>query len=303
MMWLISLPVAPIYGIWRGSINTPQVRTSYKPFSLDWLGVVEGRYWDYTITGIRYGNGTERDSVFIVGAIGPTDFPYCTFSSSLPGANYQLFMNTDSTGPQTDTGFIYFRQGYDDLYGEDVLMVVKYNPSLGDNWEAWDTCLIRLNTRYPLGDIDGDGRVDSLWFKSSTARVENISGTSYFITISPLKFGVWGSLLSSSYDIDSIEIWDYYRFKFNATFGKVEEHVDSEKVRYYMFGYPVFDTAFRNLYHKVATTSISEVSKEITSGEVKVYTADGRYVGKYVPNRRGIYFVLSGNKKRKVIVK
>ncbi|MFZ8832680.1 MAG: hypothetical protein ACO2O5_00515 [Candidatus Caldipriscus sp.] len=44
MMWLISLPVAPMYRIWRGSINTPQARTSYKPFSLDWLGVVDGRY-------------------------------------------------------------------------------------------------------------------------------------------------------------------------------------------------------------------------------------------------------------------
>jgi hypothetical protein len=290
-----------MYGIWRGSINTPQLRTSYKPFSLDWLGVEEGRYWDYTITGILYGNGTERDSVFIVGNIGPTDFLYCTFSSSLPGANYQRFMNTDSTGPQTDTGFIYFRQGYDDLYGQDGLMVMKYNPSLGDNWQAVDTCLIRLNTRYPIGDIDGDGRVDTFWVKSSTARVENISGPSYFITISPLRYVVWSSLLSS-YNIDSIVIWDYYRFVFNATFGKVEEHLDSERVRYYMFGFPVLDTAFRNLYHKVATTSISEVSKEITSGEVKVYTADGRYVGKFVPNRKGIYFVVS-NRTRKVIVR
>jgi hypothetical protein len=301
MMWLISLPVAPMYGIWRGNINTPQVRTSYKPFSLDWLGVVEGRYWDYMITGILYGNGTERNSVFIVGVIGPTDFPYCTFSSSLPGANYQRFMNTDSTGPQTDTGFIYFRQGYDDLYGEDGLMVMKYNPSLGDNWEAVDTCLTRLNTRYPIGDIDGDGIVDSFWVKSSTARVENISVPSYFITISPLRYAAWSSLLSSSYNIDSIVVWDYYRFVFNATFGKVEEHLDSERVRYYRFGSPL-DTAFRNIYHKVATTSISEVSKDITSGEVKVYTADGRYVGNFVPNRKGIYFVVS-NRTRKVIVR
>ncbi len=30
-------------------------------------------------------------------------------------------------------------------------------------------------------------------------------------------------------------------------------------------------------YHKVATTSISEASKEITPGEVRVYTADGMY--------------------------
>ena len=302
MMWLISLPVAPMYGIWRGSINTPQVRTSYKPFSLDWLGVVEGRYWDYTITGILYGNGTERDSVFLVGIIGPTDFPYCTFSSSLPGANYQRFMNTDSTGPQTDTGFIYFRQGYDDLYGEDGLMVMKYNPSLGDNWEAVDTCLIRLNTRYPIGDIDGDARVDSFWVKSSTARVASISGPSYFITISPLRYAVWSSLLSSFYNIDSIVVWDYYRFVFNATFGKVEEHLDSSRIRYYMFGSPVLDTTYRNLYHKVATTSISEASKEVISGEVRVYTADGRYVGKFVPNRKGIYFVVS-NRTRKVIVR
>jgi hypothetical protein len=55
-------------------------------------------------------------------------------------------------------------------------------------------------------------------------------------------------------------------------------------------------------YHKVATTSISEASKEITSGEVRVYTADGRYVGKFVPNRKGIYFVVS-NRTRKVIVR
>jgi len=301
MMWLISLPVAPMYWIWRGSINTPQVRTSYKPFSLDWLGVVEGRYWDYTITGILYGNGTERDSVFIVGFIGPSEFPYCTFVSSLPGANYQRFMDTDSTDPRIETGFIYFRQGYDNLYGEDGLMVMKYNPSLGNNWEAWDTCLIRLNTRYPIGDIDGDGRVDTFWVKSSTARVASISGPSYFITISPLKYVVWSSLLSSSF-IDSIVVWDYYRFVFNETFGKVEEHLDSERVRLYMFGFPILDTAYRNLYHKVATTSISEASKGITSGEVKVYTADGRYVGKFVPNRKGIYFVVS-NRTRKVIVR
>jgi hypothetical protein len=290
-----------MYGIWRGSINTPQVRTSYKPFSLDWLGVVEGRYWDYTITGIGYGNGTERDSVFFVGFIGPTDFPYCTFVSSLPGANYQRFMNTDSTGPRIDTGFIYFRQGYDNLYGQDGIIVMKYNPSLGDNWQAWDTCLIRLNTRYPIGDIDGDGIVDTFWVKSSTARVASISGPSYFITISPLRYAVWSSLLSS-YNIDSIVVWDYYRFVFNETFGKVEEHLDSTRLKYYMFGFPVVDTAFRNLYHKVATTSISEASKEITSGEVRVYTADGRYVGKFVPNRKGIYFVVS-NRTRKVIVR
>jgi hypothetical protein len=301
MMWLISLPVAPMHGIWRGSINTPQVRTSYKPFSLDWLGVVEGRYWDYTITGILYGNGTERDSVFLVGVIGPSDFPYCTFSGFLPGANYQRFMNTDSTGPRTDTGFIYFRQGYDDLYGENGLIVMKYNPSLGDNWQAWDTCLIRLNTRYPIGDIDGDGIVDTFWVRSSTARVASISGPSYLITISPLRYTVRSSLLSS-YFIDSIVIWDYYRFKFNESFGKVEEHLDSGRIRYYMFGSPVVDTTFRNLYRKVATTSISEASKGITSGEVKVYTADGRYVGNFVPNRKGIYFVVS-NRTRKVIVR
>jgi hypothetical protein len=43
--------------------------------------------------------------------------------------------------------------------------------------------------------------------------------------------------------------------------------------------------------------------RDVELGEKGVYTSDGRYVGKSVPNRRGIYFVLSGNKKRKVIVR
>ncbi|MFZ8832689.1 MAG: hypothetical protein ACO2O5_00560 [Candidatus Caldipriscus sp.] len=48
---------------------------------------------------------------------------------------------------------------------------------------------------------------------------------------------------------------------------------------------------------------ISEEIRDVELGEKEVYTADGRYVGKSVPNRRGIYFVISGNKRRKVIVR
>ena len=59
----------------------------------------------------------------------------------------------------------------------------------------------------------------------------------------------------------------------------------------------------RDLYHKVITTAISEEIRDVELGEKEVYTADGRYVGKSVPNRKGIYFVISGNKRRKVIVR
>ena len=293
-----------MHGIWRGKINTPQVKSSYTPFTLDWLGITTGNFWDYTISGILYGNGTERDSVFIVGTIGPTDLPYCTFAGSLPAANYQVFMNTDSTGPQTDTGFIYLRQGYDDLYGDGGLMVMKYNPSVGTNWEAVDTCLIQLNTRYPIGDIDGDAVVDSFWVLSSTASVVSIVADTYLVTISPLRYAVWSSFLSSGYYVDSIVVWDYYRFKFVANFGKVEEHLDSERIKYFMFGSPVIDTTFRDIYHKVLSPSfVNEVFKGIVSGENKVYSVDGRYVGKFVPNREGIYFVVSNGRTRKIVVR
>lgn len=308
MMWIIGLYAAPMYGMWRGAIATPKVKVSYTPFTLDWLGIVTGNYWDYTITGELWGSGTERDSVFLVGTT-PDTLGTCVFVGGLPGANYQVDRTTDSTsGTGVDTGFIYFRQGYDNLYGDGGAMVMKYMPSLGNSWEAWDTCFISLNTKLPIGDIDGDTVVDSLWVRSSNTRVSGVSADTFTTVISPLKYVVWISSLYTRYGVDSIVIWDYYRYKFVANFGKIEEHLDSERIRYYIGAFLVLDTTFRNLYHKfINTTSTKEYTQPVITNSTYVYTASGRFAGKAIPNRKGVYFVVMSTDKgkliRKVVVK
>jgi hypothetical protein len=263
---------------------------------LGWLGISNGAYWDYTLSGIMYGSGSERDSVFSVINV-PGLIGRCVFWGFVPWASFRVRISS-SFGSSTDTAFLYLRT--DNIYSTGRLMIMKYNPAVGDNWEAWDTCFFPINIKIPVGDIDGDGSFDTIWTRPSRARVENISGGVYEVSISPLRYGIKLTSLSSFFD--SIIVWEYYRFKFVPYFGKVEEHLDSQRWKYYRMGTP-FEVPFRDLYHKVITTAISEEIRDVELGEKEVYTADGRYVGKSVPNRRGIYFVISGNKRRKVIVK
>lgn len=300
-MWLISFS-ATYYGIWKRGLNQIPLREQVRPFSLDYIGVTDGNFWDYVITGWLYGSGTERDSIILVG-VTPDTLGTCVFIGGLPGADYQVFMNTDSTGPTYDTGFIYFRQGYDNLYGFDGIMPMKYTPSLGDFWEAWDTCLIPLNTRLPIGDVDGDMIVDSLWVSSSRSVVYSISSSNISVKISPLKYAAWASSLYSSYNIDSIVIWDYYRFVFTENFGKIEEHLDSERLRYYMFGYTIIDTTLGDLYHKVLSSfSVSEVKYENGGSYRYIYDITGRAY-RALPNRKGVYFLVGDKTRKKVIVR
>jgi len=309
MMWIVSFSAAPMYGIWKRGINTPRFSESYSLNDTTYLGIITGNFWDYNITGILWGNGTERDSVFLVG-LTPDTLGRCVFVGGLPGANYQVDMTTDSSGRDVDTGFIYFRQGYDNLYGDGGLMVMKYMPSVGNTWEAWDTCLIPLFQKFPIGDIDGDMIIDSVWVKPSSATVHTISSDTIRVRISPLKYTVWVSSLDIFYGVDSIELWDYYRFVYVANFGKIEEHLDSERIRYFMFGFPVLDTTYRNVYHKVIPSAATSEYPRIVSGDksVEIYTVSGRLIGRNMPiNRKGTYFIVINTERgrlvRKVIVR
>ncbi len=317
MMWIVSFSVAPMYNIWKRGVNAPSITESYSLNDTTYLGITTGNFWDYTITGTLWGNGTERDSVFIVGLTGDT-LGSCVFVGGLPAANYQVDRTTDSaSGTGVDTGFIYFRQGYDNLYGDGGVMVMKYMPTVGDNWEAWDTCFLAHYQRFSIGDVDGDMIADSLWVKPSSTTVPTINTDTIYTEISPLKYTVWISSLSNTYGIDSIDVWDYYRYVYVANFGKIEEHLDSERVQYYMGGIVILDTTFTNLYHKViVSTGASETPRIISNikgGEV--YTVSGRLIRRFKGawdknsfiSRKGTYFIVINTERgrvvRKVIVK
>ncbi len=194
---------------------------------------------------------------------------------------------------------------------------MKYMPTVGDNWEAWDTCFLAHYQRFSIGDVDGDMIADSLWVKPSSTTVPTINTDTIYTEISPLKYTVWISSLSNTYGIDSIDVWDYYRYVYVANFGKIEEHLDSERVQYYMGGIVILDTTFTNLYHKViVSTGASETPRIISNikgGEV--YTVSGRLIRRFKGawdknsfiSRKGTYFIVINTERgrvvRKVIVK
>ncbi len=256
---------------------------------LGYLGISSGAFWDYYLSGLMYGSGTERDSVLLVLNV-PGLIGRCVFWSFIPWASIKR-VTSSSFGSSIETTFVYFRT--DNIYANGRLMFMKYNPYLGESWEAWDTCFIPLNLKVPIGDLDMDGIWDTIWARSSIAQVESLNAGVYTVTISPLKYGVW--LSRSSYLFDSIVVWEYYRFKFIPYVGKVEEHLDSQKWRYYRSG-SSFDMPVWDVYHKVITTSITESIRNLQVKEESVYSLDGRKLGRSLPKRKGIYILRSGKK-------
>ena len=292
--------------------------SDYSLLSLSWLGYVDGASWDYTLSGWFYGNGSTTDSVIAVGTIDSVGTCY------KPGTEIAFWVSvgTSDSGAINDTTFTYFDGT---LYGEGGVMVAKYNASTGDSWEAWDTCLIALNSRFPIGDIDGDATVDSAWVTSSQATVATATSTDLAVNVFPLIVNVWASSLVS-YGVDRIEIKEYDRHIFRINFGKMATHTDSVEYIYYSGSSPVLDTVYYDAYHKVMNVNVAErpsvghSSVSFRNGAVSVaydgdytlsiYSATGRLVKRYygrrsasypLPSQKGVYFVVFRSKDRVLI--
>jgi len=296
----------------------PKGSSDYSLFSLSWLGYVAGAAWDYTLSGGLYGNGSTHDSVLAV-------MPYDTIGTCYkPGTQVAAWVSigTADSGAINDTSFTYFDGT---LYGEGGVMVAKYNAASGDTWEAWDTCLLALNTRFPIGDVDGDATVDSAWVVSSQATVDAATSTNLAVGIYPLNIRVWASAFTS-YGVDSIVIKEYDRHIFRINYGKVGTHTDSVRYTYIAGSAPVLDTLFPDFYHKVMNVSVSERPSvgysvlTLRDGVVDVtyvgnytlsiYSSTGRLVRRYfgrkkasypLPSRKGVYFVVFRSKDRALI--
>ncbi len=113
--------------------------------------------------------------------------------------------------------------------------------------------------------MDLDSITDTLWVVSSRARVVNIS---------PLKYNLWLSRASSY--VDSMAVWDYYRFVYIAS-------------------------SIRDIYHKVIMlVNVSEIKrKKKFSG--KFYDISGRRT--LSPRRKGVYFLVGNGGVKKIIVR
>ncbi len=187
-----------------------------------YMGLQAGNWWDYRL--IPSGNH-ERDSVEWV-------FPLPTLGkcSDLSGQIVRIGIFRDTV---YDSTFMWVGNGY---YHTLFHRFAKYNAVLGDTWEAWNTCLIPLDTPLAVVDMDMDSITDTLVYRSSTARVESTDevvaglGGNVKVVLSLNQKIVFTSLLSP----DSTLITEYRSYYYKPHFGITRVMLDSIRtVAYY----------------------------------------------------------------------
>jgi len=107
---------------------------------LIYLGLNSGNFLDY----VRVPSGTpERDSVEAV-------YPLPVYGSctDISGKLVKLRIRRDTI---TDSTFVWAGDGY---YHNPLHRFAKYNAFLGDSWEAWNDCVLPLNTPVPIPDVE-----------------------------------------------------------------------------------------------------------------------------------------------------
>ncbi len=272
----------------------------------------------------------------------------CSFSTPVERADY--IIHTYSYDPEVDTGFAYYDGTYlvdlanewlFDVPGLTGIRTLKFPLTVGDSWQATDTCIYPLNTRIPTGsDEDWDGIVDSVYFSPSYATLAYYSGDTAEVFVSPYILTI--AYTGTSPDTGSTFICCtelsghlYLRIRYVRSLGLVRYSIDT--LIFYQT-YAIVDTSttpwdttyvppsridtyYDYMTWTYTTTSVSEARPRITftpyrlNGrrltaleDLALYSYDGRLVGEVrkgntVSLRPGLYFVRSRGRTGKIVVR
>ena len=271
----------------------------------------------------------------------------CSLSSA-DRATYILYAN--SYDPQVDTAFAYYDgtylvdlidNGLISLPGLTGIRVLKFPLTVGDSWQATDTCIYPLNTAVSMGyDEDWDGIDDSLYFSPSYATLSHLSGDTAEIFISPyvatfVYTGTSPDTGSTFICCRNLSAHFYLHLKYVNSVGMTYYSIDS--LLFYET-YAIVDTSttpwdttyvpptltdrmYDYLSWTYTTTQVSErrASRTIDTYEIQrdrikalrsltLYSTDGRLVarlqkGQSVRLKRGLYFVKTAKGTVKVLVR
>ncbi len=272
----------------------------------------------------------------------------CSFSTSVERADYVI--RTYSYDPTVDTGFAYYDGTYlvdfadnwlFDAPGLTGIRTLKFPLTVGDSWQATDTCIYPLNTRIPTGgDEDWDGIVDSVYFSPSYATLAYYSGDTAEVFVSPYVFTI---VYTNTYPdtgntftcCTELSIHVYLHIRYVNPLGLTYYSIDT--VVYYQT-YAIVDTSttpwdttyvppsridtyYDYMTWTYTTTGIRENSvlppvnvyrlegrRLHALRDMTVYSHDGRLVGRLRRGQRidlkpGVYFLKGRSGVRKVVVR
>lgn len=242
---------------------------------MTYLALNVGNFWNYTLIPIM---SPEKDSVQSV-----FNLPIYGTCADISGKMAKLRIRRDTT---SDSTFIWYGNGY---FFKDMYRFAKENPYLGETWEAWNNCMILLNTKIPFVDIDMDGIVDTIIYRPSNASVVSLDDTVSSITgnikvVSRLNYII---ILTSSLSPDSIGTVEVRSFYYKPYFGITKEFWDSTYQRIYVGGFS-YDISYYVGVGKVINLTATRELVENKHLKIKeTYDISGRKADKNFRMRKG----------------
>jgi len=235
---------------------------------LDYLGLIIGNYWIYDVYNFNIKISTQNDSVISI-----VNMPIYGFCFNINGKLVKIRSNNDSS-------FIWTGNNY---YHNQRVIFGKFNPNLNDNWQAWDTCFIRLNIKIPFIDIDGDSILDTIIFKPSLAKVENLNPII-------VKIQLKSKIITTSNYLDSINQTEILTYSYKPYFGLIKIFQDSIYQTYYKNNFS-WANKIPILSGKILSSSNLNEKTNINS-KIGYYDVLGRKINK---PKKGIY-IINGKK-------
>jgi len=229
------------------------------------MGLVLGNVWNYRLIP---SGGYERDSVENVQSL-----PILGTCMDISGKLVKIGITRDTL---RDSIFIWAGNGY---YHHLLYRFAKYNPALGETWEAWNDCLLTLGTPVAVGDIDGDSLADTVIYRPSEATVESLDAV---VGGMPGNIKVVLSLhqkitLTSSMSPDSMLVTEFRSYYYKPAFGITREILDSVTTRIFYGSFANDLTTPVGMGKEIVSVGVSEnVRSSPPTTESTFYDKAGR---------------------------
>ncbi len=242
---------------------------------MTYLALSVGNFWNYILIPSM---SFEKDSVESV-----FNLPIYGTCADISGKMAKLSIIRDTT---TDSTFIWYGNGY---FYKDMYRFAKENPYLGETWEAWNDCVIPLNTRIPFVDFDMDSIVDTVIYRPSNASVVSLNDTVSSITgnikvVSRLNYII---ILTSSLSPDSISTVEVRSFYYKPYFGITKEFWDSTYQTIYrgIFSYDI--SYYVGIGKEINLTEVREFVERKHLKIKEIYDISGRRTNRNFRIRKG----------------
>ncbi len=205
----------------------------------EYLGGVVGNWYFYQLTGVAYGNGTSRDSIF---SVAPGITPYC----DTPNVAFRVEKIVSDSFPngRYDTTFQYVRKDSSADYGGIIVYKILQN-----TWQGIDTCIVKLNNPYPIASVDDDQIPDTVWYRSSPGNLISKNADTVYSRVE-IRYKVKTTSTISGIQVDSILAYDRYKFRFRENKGFWLIKLDTSYVVFYIHNFGPYPSSLTNVYTK-----------------------------------------------------